>query len=77
MFEEDSSGGVEVNKVDSSDIWHRRLGHPSKAIMSLFSRKMGLFETKCIDKLCDVCFRAKQNRLSFALGGNKVAVVFI
>ena len=28
LFEEDSSGGVEVNKVDASDVWHQRLGHP-------------------------------------------------
>ena len=46
LFKEDSPREVEVNKVHACDVWHQRLGHPSKADMSLFSSKVGIFN-KC------------------------------
>jgi len=65
LFKQDSSGGVKVDKVDASDVWHRRLGHLSKAIMSLFSRKMGLFETKVLINF--VMYALELNRIGCLL----------
>ena len=40
VFKEDSSREVRVNKVNTSDVWHRRLGHPSKLYL-YFLEKIG------------------------------------
>jgi len=39
--------------------------------MSLFSSANGFSDKKFSDKSCDVCFRAKQTRLSFPVSDNK------
>ena len=62
--------------METYDVWHQRLGHPSKRVMSLFSSKVGNFENKGRDKPCDVCFRAKQMRKPFPLSENKATSCF-
>jgi len=58
------------------NVWHQRLGHPSTGVMPLLSSKVGLFDNKGSYEPCDVCFRAKQSRLSFPLSRNKAASCF-
>ena len=40
LLQEDSIQEVEVNKVITCDVWHKRLGHPPKIVMSLFTGKL-------------------------------------
>ena len=51
---------VEANQVKTCDLWHQRLGHPSKRVMILKSSQLGLFENRDTDESCDVCFKVKQ-----------------
>ena len=44
--------------------------------MSLISSGNGFSEKKFSDESCDVCFRAKQTRLSFPIGDNKAINCF-
>ena len=51
LFKEDEPRRFKVNKVDTCSLWHQRLGHASKGVMSLFSSKIGFFEYKGSDKV--------------------------
>ena len=75
-FKEIQPGEVEVNRVATCNLWHRRLGHPSKQVMSLISSGNGFYDKKFSDESCDVCFRAKQTRLSFPISDNKAINCF-
>jgi len=75
-FKEIQPGQVKVNRLATCNLWHRRLGHPSKQVMSLFSSGHGFSDKKFSNESCDVCFRAKQTRLSFPLSDNKAINCF-
>lgn len=57
----------------SEDLWHKRLGHPSRRVkfpginLHLLEKNKGE---------CDVCIRAKQTRLEFHLSSNKADFPF-
>jgi len=53
---------VQVNAVDTRNLWHKRLGHPSSQVFNIASSSLsinGSFENKSKEP-CDVLFRAKQ-----------------
>jgi len=64
---------IQVNKVLSYDVWHRRLGHPSRQVLLNLS-SISCQEIK--NDLCDVCLRAKQTRKPFCLSENKATNCF-
>lgn len=68
-----------ANKVDGiseHELWHRRLGHPSKKILSLFSKVRNMISSSDSDTPCDICFRAKQKRENFVQSNNKATRSF-
>ena len=60
-----SSTKVRVNVIIACEIWHELLGHPSKRILSLLPKNLGVSgsfdNNKGID-VCDICFHIKQTR---------------
>jgi len=72
LFQEE----VEANQVKTCDLWHQRLGHRLKEVMTLISSRIGLFENKGTDEPCDVCFKPKQTRLYFPLSNSKAINCF-
>lgn len=70
---------VRANKVDGVDeleLWHRRLGHPSRQILSYFSRIRNRVDTSRVYRPCDNCFLAKQTREIFNKSSNKAVECF-
>jgi len=65
------------NTVRSGDLWHKRLGHPSKEIMKIFANNsvflVHISENKDV---CDTCFRAKQTRNQFSLSERRATKLF-
>lgn len=59
--------------VIDSELWHRRLGHPSRQVD--FSGT-GLTLGARLSKECDVCHRAKQTRSNFPKSMNKAEFSF-
>ncbi|KAK2405521.1 putative mitochondrial protein [Trifolium repens] len=71
--------GVKANKVnaiDQTDLWHRRLGHPSWKITQLIPSISKSKSSELFNKACDVCLRAKQTREKFPLSNHKASSVF-
>ncbi|KAK4433315.1 hypothetical protein Salat_1093800 [Sesamum alatum] len=62
-----------VSKMDSYQLWHRRLGHAPKQLLSSIPV---VRNNNIHDVPCDVCFKAKQTRESFSLSNNNVAAVY-
>jgi len=50
---------IQVNKVTTSELWHRRLGQLSQQHMSLLSNSIGNFDNESSVDVCDMYFRAK------------------
>jgi len=48
------------------DIWHFRLGHPSKHVVEQVC-KIFPYANSNFDKLCDICHLAKQHKLHFQI----------
>ncbi|XP_073302959.1 uncharacterized protein [Primulina huaijiensis] len=48
-----------------TDLWHRRLGHPSATPLQLLSQTIPEISFDC-NNICDVCHLAKQSRLPFS-----------
>ena len=62
--------------VNQLELWHKRMGHPSlKTIKLLPSVNCGKI-SESINKACEVCQRAKQNREKFTLSDHKAVDVF-
>lgn len=58
------------DKIQIVEDWHRKLGHLNKVSMkNLLKLTTGMniteSECDCLEKLCDICIRAKQTRLPF------------
>ncbi|KAL6330134.1 hypothetical protein AAG906_040054 [Vitis piasezkii] len=49
-----------MNGVTSFELWHRRMGHPSSKVLGLIPEVV--CNNRNENKVCDVCFRAKQTR---------------
>ena len=58
-----------MNGVTSFELWHRRMGHPSSKVLGLIPEVV--CNNKNENKVCDVCFRAKQTREMFSSSENK------
>ncbi|XP_074297286.1 uncharacterized protein LOC141627989 [Silene latifolia] len=58
----------------STDLWHKRLGHPSSEVLKLLAIVKS--SSRLSNKACDVCLRAKQTRFSFNRSDNKVISSF-
>jgi len=65
-FKEIDIPSVRANAVDSSTLWHKRLRHPSKQVLSLLPKSLGVFDNIANkrDHPCDICFRAEQTHNS-------------
>lgn len=64
---------LKARMVDSGDIWHRRLGHPSSSINKMLSF-VGDLNNKT--DVCDICVHAKQVREKFFISNNKATTPF-
>ena len=58
-----------MNGAASFKLWHRRMGHPSSKVLGLILEVV--CNNKNENKVCDVCFRAKQTREMFSSSENK------
>lgn len=67
---------VTIQSVDSYDLWHHRLGHPSAKIVGLLPDVSFPISSEILNKMCDVCLRAKQTRACFPISLNKTVEVF-
>lgn len=57
---------VQAHVVDSCNLWHNRLWHPSNAILSLLPKYLGAnIHCNTDSNPCDVCFCAKQIHSTF------------
>jgi hypothetical protein len=65
-----------ISEVNQLELWHKRMGHPSlKTVKLLTSVSCGKF-CESMNKACEVCQRAKQNREKFTLSNSKASDVF-
>jgi hypothetical protein len=62
-----------VGDISVFDLWHKRMGHPSKKVTQLIPN---VGRNRNENKACDVCQRAKQTRDSFPLSNNKASNSF-
>ena len=64
--------------MDSGNLWHKQLGHPSSQILSLLPKDLGNFERVESKEQhpCDICFRAKQTRSPFCDSESKAKDLF-
>lgn len=65
---------TDSTKTSKSELWHRRLGHPSFRILSA----LPVLDNLCSDHAssCEICFRAKQSRGVFRESSNKASEIF-
>ncbi|KAJ3708504.1 hypothetical protein LUZ61_012209 [Rhynchospora tenuis] len=69
-----ASGRVfHVSRKGPYDLWHQRMGHPSKQITLLLA---GLSNNNFSSDVCEICMRAKQTRDVFPDSLNKAANYF-
>lgn len=69
---------LQAHAVRTYDLWHGRLGHPSRQVLSLLTKDLNIgdiFSNK-VDEPCDICFRAKQTRCSFSESDSKASELF-
>ena len=62
--------------VDSLNLWHARLGHPSFKVVKLVPALDVRKGSDLLNKHCDTCHRAKHKRDSFPLSDNKASDLF-
>ena len=67
---------LKTDGVNSLDLWHKCLGHPSLKITKLVPKVDPSENNKILNKACDVCQRAKQTRDQFPLSDHKASDVF-
>lgn len=58
------------------ELWHRRLGHPSKQILSFIPQIKSMCDSNRNYESCDICLRAKQTRDVFISSDNKAVDCF-
>ena len=61
--------------VNSTNVWHKRLGHPSLQVLLLLPRSLGVIDEKNKDDVCETC-HAKQTRSNFHISFNRAKCVF-
>ena len=73
------SNGLQAHKANiggSIDLWHARLGHPSHKVIKWIPGVDIRKGSMILNKLCDICHRAKQTRNSFPLSENTASNLF-
>ena len=65
-----------ATEVDSYQVWHQRLGHPSSQIVGLLPLVSNNDCRKNKDEPCDICFKAKQTRVSFPINSSNKSELF-
>ncbi|KAJ4808040.1 Retroelement pol polyprotein-like [Rhynchospora pubera] len=69
-----SAQGSHISKSDDYMLWHRRMGHPSSRITTLFA---GVKNDSCDSRnVCEICLQAKQTRDVFPISLNKAVESF-
>ena len=67
----------QVHAVQTSKLWHRRLGHPSKEVLTLLAKNLDFNDmVGKVDEPCDVCLRAKQTRSPFSQSESNASELF-
>ncbi|CAH9112012.1 unnamed protein product [Cuscuta europaea] len=67
----------QVGMVDSTDLWHARLGHPSASVVRKVSSLINYVPSSQLEnKACDACLRAKQTRAAFDLNSARAIECF-
>jgi len=66
---------MQVNAINLIDLWHRRLGHPSKEVLSFLPSSFGFNSSKDKHEVCEICFRAKQTHERFSVSYNKAEYI--
>ncbi|WVZ24342.1 hypothetical protein V8G54_002886 [Vigna mungo] len=78
LFQNDvinKSNAFAVNAVNTSALWHHRLGHTSNSILQLLSSQHAdIIYKSCAP--CDTCHFAKHKKLPFSLGTSKSSQFF-
>lgn len=63
-----------TTRIASSELWHKRMGHPSSRIVDLISEIGNVGRSDSAkNKICDICLRAKQTKEEFISSDNKAA----
>ena len=75
-FKDGSLDKPQVNVVNTDHLWHRRLGHPSRAVLSLLLNNLGVISSNVKDDVCEICHQAKQARTPSSESSNKAKFVF-
>lgn len=71
-FQANSAG-----RLSGRELWHRRLGHPAKSVLSSLADFVDLSGVNSHEnEPCDICVRAKHPRLSFPDSDNKATEIF-
>ena len=63
-----------VNNMYISNLWHKRLGHPSDKRLEILRQRFDFINPK--DMYCDICHMAKQRKLSFPNSDSYAANLF-
>ncbi|KAJ4758369.1 Retroelement pol polyprotein-like [Rhynchospora pubera] len=66
-----SAKGFHMRGNESYELWHRRMGHPSKQVTSFLTGNSSISED-----VCEICVRAKQTRETFPISLNKATESF-
>ena len=68
---------IQSHAVKTSDLWRKRMGHPSNEVMSLFAKELDFPDyVRSKNKMCDACYRAKQTRMQFHVSDNNANDLF-
>jgi len=67
---------IQVNKAITSELWHRRIGHPWSKALSKVSSNLQINFSKNTYDLCDVYLRVKQTCICFPISENKASQYF-
>ncbi|XP_074284160.1 uncharacterized protein LOC141608714 [Silene latifolia] len=65
-----------VNMSKDGELWHKRLGHPSRSKSLSFSALVNYNLNWNSSQICDSCCRAKQTRNSFSLNNKRCDELF-
>ena len=63
------------NSTVSQNIWHMRLGHPSRQRMAILNKRFSYISLPDTTS-CDVCHLAKQRKLTFPVSTSYASFIF-
>ena len=68
--------GNQVHMVNTVNLWHKRLGHPSHETLPLSTNYLEVINYKNKAYVWETCHRAKQTHIHFPTSSNKAKSVF-